>query len=1069
VNRRDVDRRIPAVLACVLAGSVATAATITNPSFELNAFTNMPGSISSNTLITGWTASDDELAGLNPAGTNYPYADNGAVPNGTNVVYIASPNAGLQTVMTGLETGETYKVGFRMNAAAGDTPSLRASVDGEKIVDMFIYPVNGTAAYRYGAIDFTAAETNQVLALTNFTGAAEHVVLLDDFSIAVSSGAWSYAQWNDDTSSGVDSSRTYTHAYNLGTANGTTVNGVPFTGVAGGNPAVAGRFAMGGFANQYGGPDNNAVTTLGGGSAVIASQFLYNGNPQTLTLYGLAPGTEYVATFYSVAWTDSDMRTHTFSLGNERLTIDQNSFGGRNGIRISCRYVAPADGKIVLSLSPLSIRTFHLYGFSNSREGLSPLITQHPRSQVIAAGNTSYLRAASEGLPGDTYEWQQEGIPLPGETNTVLTLAVTGAAETGDYVFVVTNAYGSVTSDVATLTLGMIANPGFEADSQYTYPGYIGNPGNVPISGWTHSDPQRVGINPLADGTGPFSDNGTIPDGSQVAFIQGTGTQGMSTVVSGLIPGETYTVNLRANRRNSGGVPALRASVDGERVLDAEITSVGGTNPYKYVAFDFTAGAEAQVLAFTNDAAGDTTVLLDDVTIAPSTTGWSYAAWTDDASSGIAPTSSYTHAYNFGSWESPTINGVPFTGIPDLNPSSPGKFSTSGMTQNYHNDVNTLTTSGGGSAALGRDFVYQYNGTLHTITIDGLVTGVTYEATVYGVGFDNLPALRVMTFGVGEDRMTINENAFGNNVGIRISHRYVADASGSITLSYVPLKQPTSFHTYAFSNRELASTQPPVIYTHPEAEQTVYEGATVTFSAQTGGMRPLFHQWRRNGSALAGQTNRTLSLVDVDLNQSGEYTLLVSNALGHVVSSNAMLQVALPIATLFNTGVDDQGALLTDQTVDPHYTLVTSVDPVWPGPDAYAATVIPGSYIASGPDSLWISPRTNLIGNCAVGTFTYRTTFDMTGLNPQDARIEGQWAVDNAGSDIVLNGTSLGLVNTTGYGSYASFTIASGFVPGENILDFVTENVAAVGPTALRVRMSGIAQPSNRGMVLIVR
>jgi len=63
-----------------------------------------------------------------------------------------------------------------------------------------------------------------------------------------------------------------------------------------------------------------------------------------------------------------------------------------------------------------------------------------------------------------------------------------------------------------------IPNPSFEADTFTAFPGYISGAGNGPITGWTANNNDRVGLNP-AGGT-PFSDNGTIPDGNNVAFIQ---------------------------------------------------------------------------------------------------------------------------------------------------------------------------------------------------------------------------------------------------------------------------------------------------------------------------------------------------------------------------------------------------------------------------------------------------------------------------------------------------------------------------------------------------------------------
>jgi len=63
-----------------------------------------------------------------------------------------------------------------------------------------------------------------------------------------------------------------------------------------------------------------------------------------------------------------------------------------------------------------------------------------------------------------------------------------------------------------------------------------------------------------------------------------------------------------------------------------------------------------------------------------------------------------------------------------------------------------------------------------------------------------------------------------------------------------------------------------------------------------------------------------------------------------------------PIATLFNTGVDNSGALLPDDFVDPHYIITVGADPVWNGPEAYASSEVPTAWNLSGSDSRWITP-----------------------------------------------------------------------------------------------------------------
>src|SRR5205823_6559196 len=154
-------------------------------------------------------------------------------------------------------------------------------------------------------------------------------------------------------------------------------------------------------------------------------------------------------------------------------------------------------------------------------------------------------------------------------------------------------------------------NPSFETDTFTVFPGYLS--GNGAITGWTANNNDRVGLNP--SGGTPFADNGTIPDGVNVAFIQSdVGTVGgvtLSTTISDLTPGTVYKVTFRCNARNLQ-LPTLKAEIDGTVIVNTQVRSVGGSLPYKYFAFDFTAAAASQTLTLRNDATGDNTVCVDD-------------------------------------------------------------------------------------------------------------------------------------------------------------------------------------------------------------------------------------------------------------------------------------------------------------------------------------------------------------------------------------------------------------------------------------------------------------------------
>ena len=69
-------------------------------------------------------------------------------------------------------------------------------------------------------------------------------------------------------------------------------------------------------------------------------------------------------------------------------------------------------------------------------------------------------------------------------------------------------------------------------------------------------------------------------------------------------------------------------------------------------------------------------------------------------------------------------------------------------------------------------------------------------------------------------------------------------------------------------------------------------GGTAIFNVAAGGAGPLSYQWNFNGTNIDGETNAVLTLTDVQLNQAGNYTVLVTNAFGSVLSSNVVLTIA---------------------------------------------------------------------------------------------------------------------------------------------------------------------------------
>jgi len=118
----------------------------------------------------------------------------------------------------------------------------------------------------------------------------------------------------------------------------------------------------------------------------------------------------------------------------------------------------------------------------------------------------------------------------------------------------------------------VVQNPSFEADRYSVWPGTAGTNGKT-LTGWSYSG--NAGVNPLwkdpqaqKGAEAPFHDNGAIPDGKQLAFIQGPGK--LSQMVSGFEQGRRYIVEFRENarvQRQGNQWPQLRVTLGGQVIV----------------------------------------------------------------------------------------------------------------------------------------------------------------------------------------------------------------------------------------------------------------------------------------------------------------------------------------------------------------------------------------------------------------------------------------------------------------------------------------------------------------------
>ena len=87
----------------------------------------------------------------------------------------------------------------------------------------------------------------------------------------------------------------------------------------------------------------------------------------------------------------------------------------------------------------------------------------------------------------------------------------------------------------------------------------------------------------------------------------------------------------------------------------------------------------------------------------------------------------------------------------------------------------------------------------------------------------------------------------------------------------------------------------PSFVTSPASIITLVGGA-VSFSAAASGTAPIYYQWQKNSSPLAGATGNTLNLTNVQNADAGSYSLIASNNVGTATSSAATLTITTSVS-----------------------------------------------------------------------------------------------------------------------------------------------------------------------------
>jgi len=138
--------------------------------------------------------------------------------------------------------------------------------------------------------------------------------------------------------------------------------------------------------------------------------------------------------------------------------------------------------------------------------GEAPVITTQPQNRSVKVGQSATFTVEATGTAPLTYEWRKNGVAISNTNSASYTVSSASLSDNGaKYSVKITNGYGSVTSQEATLTVteevavvNVLNNPGFESGTTgWTFYSNASGGFTTVTPGYEGNNAGRVTINTL--------------------------------------------------------------------------------------------------------------------------------------------------------------------------------------------------------------------------------------------------------------------------------------------------------------------------------------------------------------------------------------------------------------------------------------------------------------------------------------------------------------------------------------------------------------------------------------------
>ncbi|MBI2947185.1 MAG: immunoglobulin domain-containing protein [Verrucomicrobia bacterium] len=567
-----------------------------------------------------------------------------------------------------------------------------------------------------------------------------------------------------------------------------------------------------------------------------------------------------------------------------------------------------------------------------------PSIQTQPANQSVNLGATVTFTVVASGDAPLAYQWQKNGVNIPGATGPTLTISNVQPGDQGTYNVVVSNAGGALTSNSA--TLGVILPVIASGNSAQNAP--------PPIESAEGSF--DGGSNEAAGGAGQIARKNAPPRTGEERWFSWRAPQ--SGIVTFTTVGSTFDTELAVFTGVAPNLTAVASDDDRGGFFSSEVkfNAVRGTT-YLVQVKGFGGAAGKIVVGFKLQ---QTAQRLPEITSAPPlvqtvTAGQpvtlrvetraqadplSYQWFKDDTAIPGATQNQYTilsvrdsdaARYTVRITANPpgqspvSIESLPaIVQIGTTGSSAVDKFksapSLSGGPQ-LQSLSGDFIKNAGGSVARGYSGSQVFNtfgaskeqgepnhcdvigGASQWFVYQGITNGIVHVSTE-GSDFDTV--LAVYT-GPGTDFASLKLEACDNNGGV----------DGKTSALNLAVKQGTAYYIAVDGVKGATGTvrlsyqfgAGPAISVQPQSQSAPLGGTVAMFVETTNALSTVSttipqvgYQWQKDGLPVRGETNRSLALLSVKVADAGDYQVVVSNFAGSSTSAVARVSINVPLS-----------------------------------------------------------------------------------------------------------------------------------------------------------------------------